>query len=42
MAIRNPVRGMRLTMDDDTIAERAAAEVIADDNEAESHDAASI
>ena len=34
-AIRNPVRGMRLeAMDDDTIAERAAAEVIADDNEA--------
>lgn len=34
-AIRNPVRGMRLeAMDDDIIAERAAAEVIADDNEA--------
>ena len=34
-AIRNPVRGMRLeAMGDDIIAERAAAEVIADDNEA--------
>lgn len=34
-AIRNPVRGMRLeAMDDDAIAERAATEVITDDNEA--------
>lgn len=34
-AIRNPVRGMRLeAMDDDTVAERATAEVTVDDNEA--------